>query len=369
METGEESAMRNIYFIRISRYKFFLPVICFLLIFFLSSERLYSQVDSVKGIPIEFTIQRTLQAGESGIGLNGTFNNWGDFYNRHPYQLKNIGNNIWTITVPLLPDSARNYTYNGAGFYEYKFVTYSISGKDTSITAWIPDPYNPVTDPKNNNNSVLYITDPFVYQLQPLNGLVTKEKLPAITAKFGTALGNQLDLSSLKFILDGVEVPNSSTYYDANKNLFTYKINTPLALGNHSVIISIKNNKGFTGADTSAFTISNLIVQAPYQFIFDQYSPNLKLLGDSVTTASIQGAFNNYGADPMTGPDADGLFTVNEVLPLNTKTEYQYIIKSASASTAYFYDPDNPHLNPDFNPYVIKLVNNIPVINISCRKL
>lgn len=349
--------------VRISQNIFFLPAFCLFLIFFVSSTFVYSQVDSTNGIPYEFTIQRTLQAGESGVGINGTFNNWGDYYNRHPYQMKNIGNNTWKITIPLMPDTARNYTYNGAGFYEYKFVTYSISGNDTSITAWIPDPYNPVTDPKNNNNSVLYITDPMVYMLQPLDGLVTKEKLPAVTAKFATGPGNQLDVSSIKLVIDDVEVPNSPGYYNAGQNLFTYQITTPLPLGNHTVKLSIKNSKGFAGTDSSTFTISNLILQAPYQFVFDQYSPNLKLLGDSVLTASIQGSFNNYGADPMTGPDADGLFTINEVLPLNVKTEYQFIIKSASASTAYFYDPDNPHLNPDFNPYIIKQVNAIPVIN------
>jgi cyclomaltodextrinase len=355
--------MERINYLRIFNFKSFLSSIYFLLLFFTLSGVLHAQVDSIHGIPVEFTIQRTLQAGEAGVGLNGTFNNWGDYYNRHPYQLKNIGNNTWTITVPLLPDTTRNYTYNGPGFYEYKFVTYSISGKDTSITAWIPDPYNPVTDPKNNNNSILYVTDPVVYRLQPLNGLITKEKLPAISAKLATGSGNQLDVSSIKLMLDGSEVPNSSGYYDSSQNLFMYQVTSPLSLGVHNVILSVKNNKGFTGADTSTFTVSNLIVQAPYQFIFDPYSPNLKLLGDSVMTSSIQGSFNNYGADPMIGPDSDGLFTINEVLPINVKTEYQFIIKSASASTAYFYDPDNPHLNSDFNPYVIKQVNNIPVIN------
>ena len=101
-----------------------------LLLFGLIPAVLYSQVDSVNGIPVEFKLQRVLQAGESGIGLNGTFNNWGEFYNRHPFVMKNQGDNVWTITVPLLPDTARNYTYKEAGFYEYKFVTYSISGSD-----------------------------------------------------------------------------------------------------------------------------------------------------------------------------------------------------------------------------------------------
>ncbi|MEJ2616660.1 MAG: hypothetical protein P8Z35_17015 [Ignavibacteriaceae bacterium] len=104
-----------------------------LLLLVLLPAVLYSQVDSVNGIPIEFQLQRVLQTGESGVGLNGTFNNWGEFYNRHPFVMKNDGENVWTVTVPLLPDTARNYTYLGPGFYEYKFVTYSISGSDTSI--------------------------------------------------------------------------------------------------------------------------------------------------------------------------------------------------------------------------------------------
>ena len=102
------------------------------------------------------------------MGLNGSFNNWGDYYNRHPLPLKNLGGNKWGVTVNLLPDTARKYTYLGPGFYEYKFVTYRISGKDTSITAWIPDPQNPRTDPDDNNNSILYVTDPMIYRLLPL---------------------------------------------------------------------------------------------------------------------------------------------------------------------------------------------------------
>ena len=329
----------------------------------LQPEKIYSQVDSVNGIPIEFEIQRTLQAGESGVGLNGTFNNWGNYYNRHPYPLKNIGNNTWVITVPLLPDSARNYTYNGPGFYEYKFVTYSISGGDTSITAWIPDPQNPVTDPKDNNNSILYITDPIVYRLLPVDGLITKEKTPLISAKIATGYQTRIDISSIKLFIDGAEVPNSPSYYDSSKHSLSYQIQDPLPLGDHTVKITVMNNKGFMGADSSTFKISNLITEAPYQFIFDPYSPNLKFLGDSITNVSIQGAFNNYGADPLTGPDSDGLFKIKEVLPLNVKTEYQFIVKGASASTAYLYDPDNPHLNPDFNPYVIKQINTIPEID------
>lgn len=326
------------------------------------SESIYAQVDNVNGIPIQFQLERKLQAGETGIGLNGTFNNWGNNYNRHPFPLTNIGNDTWVVTVPLLPDSARNRIHNGPGFYEYKFVTYSISGNDTSITAWIPDPLNPETDPQDNNNSILYLTDPKVYSLVPVNGTVMKDKMPLITGRIATGLKNHLNISSINFQIDGVAIPNSIQYFDSTTQTFTYQVQDEFSLGNHKIKLSIENDKGFLGTDSSSFTISNLILAAPYEFIFDPYSPSLKFLGDSISTVSIQGVFNNYGADPLTGPDADGLFKIKEVLPLGTKTEYQFIVKGASATTAYLNDPDNPHLNSDYNPYVIKQVTTVPSI-------
>ena len=336
----------------------------FLFLSVLLPSVLSAQVDSINGIPIEFELQRTLQAGERGVGLNGTFNNWGEFYNRHPYVLKNTGDNRWTITVPLLADSARNYTYYGAGFYEYKFVTYSISGADTSITSWITDPYNPRNDPLDNNNSILYITDPYIYRLQPKDGLVTKEKTPFITGKIAVGRQNHLNISTLRLEIDGIEIPNSPDYYDSTEHLFNYQITTPLGLGKHKIKLSVMNDKGFVGADSSSFTISNLILSAPYEFVFDPLSPSLKFLGDSISTVSIQGAFNNYGADPLSGPDEDGIFKLKEILPIGSKITYQYIVKGASAPTAYLYDPDNPRLGSDYNPFVIKQVVTVPVINI-----
>ncbi|MCL4509893.1 MAG: hypothetical protein M1470_02335, partial [Bacteroidetes bacterium] len=54
----------------------------------------HAQVDS-SGVPITFVFTHKLAAGETGVGLNGNFNNWGVYYNRHPYQMQNVGNNLW----------------------------------------------------------------------------------------------------------------------------------------------------------------------------------------------------------------------------------------------------------------------------------
>ncbi len=320
----------------------------------------YAQLDS-SGVPITFVFTHKLAAGETGVGLNGNFNNWGVYYNRHPYQMQNVGNNLWTITVPLAPDTARSYSFNGPGFYEYKFVTYNISGSDTTIVNWFPDPLDARQDASNNNNSILYVTDPTVYQLSPLNKSIINNKTPVISARIAAANASKLVASSIQLTIGGVPVPNSSSYFDSTTGQFSYQVATQFTPGTYTVKLSAMNNKGFMGADSSTFTVSSAIVSAPYTFVFDPYSPNLKYLGDSITAVSIQGPFNFYGADPLTGPDSDGIFKINEMLPVGQQvTNYQFIVKGASAVTAYVADPDNPNLGPDYAPYVVKTINPLP---------
>ncbi|MGB9773859.1 MAG: alpha-amylase family glycosyl hydrolase [Bacteroidota bacterium] len=340
------------------------PLLCFLqfLLLVCSIERGFSQVDSVHGVPVEFEFRHVLQPDETGVGLNGTFNNWGVYYNRHPFQMQNVGNNVWKITVPLRPDTARRYTYRGPGFYEYKFVTYRISGNDTSIVGWFPDPMNSRNDPSDYNNSILYVTDPMVYNLQPLNGAIINEKTPTITAKIAVGLESSLDLSSIQLEINGTAVPNSPLYYDSTSHRFTYVVPHPLAPGTYTAKLYVRNNQGFVGSDSTTFTVSNAIVVSPYTFIFDPSSPNLKYLGDSIMSVSVRGPFNNYGADRLTGPDEDGLFKGTELLYIGKKTSYDFILRSISGATAYVMDPDNPSLSYDYSPYVIKTVNPYPTI-------
>jgi len=330
------------------------------LIFFASS--VVAQVDSTKGVTIEFEFEHALAAGENGVGLEGTFNDWGVYYNRHPYQMVNVGGNLWKIAVPLLPDTARSYKYKGPGFYEYKFVTYNITGGDTSIVGWFPDPNNSRTDPSDNNNSILYVTDPIVYNLHPLNGSILNNKNPIISAKIAAANDRKIDLSSFKLEINGTTIPNSQSYYDSSTSRFTYSFPSPLSEGTYTVKLSVKNDKGFIGADSSTFTIANAIVNGPYAFTFDPFSPNLNYTGDSILTVSVSGQFNNFGADAMSGPDVDGLYRVTETLPVGQRSSYNFIVRDKHNITAYLTDPINPLLGTDYSPYVVKQVQILPTI-------
>ena len=225
-----------------------------------------AQVDSTKGVPITFVFTHTLQAGETGVGINGTFNNWGFYNNRHPYQMQNVGNNTWEITVPLTPDTTGHYTKpggsgnDGPGVYEYKFVTYNISGGDTTIAGWFPDPLDPLQNAGNNNNSILYVTDPAIYDLTPLSGSTINNKSPVVSARIVSALSSKLVVSSIKLTINGVPVSNSPSYFDSTAGTFSYRAPSPLLAGKYSVVLSAMNNEGSVGIDSSIFDISNAIV-------------------------------------------------------------------------------------------------------------
>ncbi len=343
-----------------------------LVLSFASLSSLHAQVDSTNGVPITFVFKHALLAGEMGVGLNGTFNNWGNYYNRHPYKMQNIGNDTWSITVPLTPDSAGIYippTGSGddaPGVYEYKFVTYNISGGDTTIVGWFPDPLDARQNAANNNNSILHVTNPAIYNLSPLNGSTINIKTPVISARIAAAETGRLEVSSIELTINGVEVANSPSYFDSTTGLFSYPVSTPMTPGRYSMKLSAMSSDGFTGADSSTFTVSNAIVEAPYTFVFDPYSPNLKFLGDSITAVSVQGPFNFYGSDPLSGPDSEGVFKADEMLPVDQEvTNYQFIVRGASAVAGYVPDPDNPNLTSDYSPYVIKTINHDPKIEPS----
>ena len=94
--------------------------------------------------------------------LPGVFNGWGS-----PYQANTpscIGEDhasamsfvrferYWLYTIPLEIGST----------YEYKVqVHLNIAGTDCS---WLTDPLNPRSDPADNDNSVLTVTDPMIFQ-------------------------------------------------------------------------------------------------------------------------------------------------------------------------------------------------------------
>ena len=299
-------------------------------------------------VPVEFEFYKEIKPPDIGVGLQGTFNNWGGPGNAHPIPMANVGGNIWKVTVPL-----------AIGRYEYKFVTYQVSAAgDTGNFSWFTDPNNPDFGGPFNN-SYLTVDDPMIYYLLPMNNTVTNDPRLSITAKISWANSSSINLSSLTFLLDNFPVPNPAQYFDTTSRIFRFTPSSPLEYKVHTVELSIANNKGSIARIKATFSIVNRIIAAPYTFIFDPLSPNFKLVG-SIKKVEIKGTFNNLGSDPMAGPDSDGVYTYTVPLKIGVPSFYQYIINGGQ----YIDDPDNPLMQADFGTIAIKQVQAYPTIKI-----
>ncbi len=319
----------------------------FALIF--SAAAAYGQA-SGNVVPVTFQFTRSVSAPDAGIGLNGSFNNWGNNpdgtgSNAHLIPLTTSGSNYWTVTLNLVP-----------GTYSYKFVTYKVSAAgDTSVDSWFTDPLNSNVDGSGYYNSIISVSDPMIYYVLPLNNGLINTKKPDISAQISWASASTIATSSLSILLDGQPVANPGQYFDATARKVDYVPSLSLSLGTHTAQISVSNMAG--GADTvkTSFTVTNAVVSAPYTFRFDPLSPNLKLVGP-LESVAVKGAFNNYGADPLTGPDSDGVYSYTVPLNVGAANSYQYIINGGQ----YIDDPDNPILDQNFMTVAVKQVSPLP---------
>ncbi|MBI2417065.1 MAG: hypothetical protein HYV28_04055 [Ignavibacteriales bacterium] len=117
-------------------------------------------------VPVEFRFNHTLAATDSGVGLNGSFNNW----TNGVFKMKQFQPNWWKVKLEL-----QQLTY------EYKFVTYRDTVGQSGITGYFTDPLNPIVGGPFAN-SYMKVRDPMIYYFLPKNGTSTQIERPAITA-------------------------------------------------------------------------------------------------------------------------------------------------------------------------------------------
>ncbi len=313
---------------------------------------IYAQSDSSL-IPVEFDFYKVLTPPDVGVGINGTFNNWGNNpdgtgNNKHVHPMDNIGNNNWKTIIPI-----------AKGVSEYKFVTYQIgTNGDTIVSSWITDPTNSNFGGPYNN-SRMNVADPMIYYLQPMNNTSINIKQPVISAKISWAYSSKINLSSLKFLVDNTAIPNAQQYFDTTSRTLSYTPPTAFTPGKHAVELSVSNDKSLIDDETTNFTVVNAIINAPYTFVFDPLSPNFKQVG-KINQVGIKATFNNLGNDPMAGPDSDGLYKITVPLQIGMPNFYQFIINGGQ----YIDDPDNPLMEKDFGTIVVKHVDPAPHFEI-----
>ncbi len=173
---------------------------------------------SAQSVDVTFRYVPPPEPGFTRVFLPGEFNGWG------PNSSGTI--NIGAPSEMMFLDSLNQWIYqiplNVGQTYSYKVHFHrNASGSDWE---WITDPLNPISDPADNNNSVLQVADPMVFQ--PAHELNADGLVAAVSAGiFGTQ-----PINTLMFEVNGVE-QDGLTLYDPANGIFRYVLPQPIAPG------------------------------------------------------------------------------------------------------------------------------------------
>ena len=169
----------------------------------------------------------------ANVYLPGEFNGW-TINNPISRMTFDPVTSTWSKTVRLrvggpnpLPDAIKSIP----GAYQYK-----IHAGD-----WLQDPLNPRKNPKDNNNSYLFIRNPTIHLLlpnsTPASGII-RTRFPEITAYIFPSISSGVDLSTIKVSIDGEEFTNIGSNYNPSLKRLSFTPPNPLADGEHNLILS-----------------------------------------------------------------------------------------------------------------------------------
>ncbi|MEX0603055.1 MAG: alpha-amylase family glycosyl hydrolase, partial [Bacteroidota bacterium] len=148
----------------------------------------------------------------------------------------------WTKTVRL---RVGGHVGGGVpGAYQYK---YNINGNSSG---WLSDPLNHRLNASDNNNSILYIGNPTIFQLVPnqRTGIV-REGNPVISAYLFPVVGGEVDADSITVTVGTSVYTNLGSFYDPTTRKFAFQVPDRVPNGTHTVYLT-------AGANTDSVTIT-----------------------------------------------------------------------------------------------------------------
>jgi len=185
-------------------------------------------------------------AGKSNVSLPGEFNNWTPAAAPMQYQ----GNDLWTRTERLRIGGNPNPPAVGVpGAWQYKFYT--------GDNPWPNDPLNHHTNPRDNDNSFIYLKDPVIYHFLPnqRTGFVETQR-PTISAYLYPKVGTVVDTAAIALTIDDTTLTNLGGFYDFATQQFVFPVPFDLEDGGHTAILEAGAN-----ADTVSFVVQSQSVQ------------------------------------------------------------------------------------------------------------
>lgn len=287
--------------------------------------------------------------------LPGSFNNWGPNNNgciapTAPSVMTFVEDlNQWTYTTTLLVGQT----------YAYKVhLHYTPSGSGCGSN-WLTDPLNDRFDPSDNNNSLLTVTDPLLFQLareQNDDGDVY-----AVSAGlFGTQA-----ITSLTFEVNGAE-QDGLAFYDAGTGIFRFELGTPVPAGSQFKLTAT-DAEGTTVTDEVGLippTVEDAPRPAGVQdgityWDHDPTTATLSLFAPGKSYVHVLGDFNNWEIDDAylmkrdatAGEDSVRWWLTLDGLTPTQEYGFQYLIDGEQRIADFFsekvLDPNNDAFIPD----------------------
>lgn len=303
-----------------------------------SWQNLFAQPDSV-----DVTFYFKPSGNPAAVFLPGEFNNWGPNSSgvisaNAPSRMNfDAATGRWVKTVRLrvggpvpLPDPRPGKSISGA--YQYKF--------NENGNTWLSDPLNPLRNPNDNDNSILYINNPTIHYLSPnsVSGLV-RGTLPRVSAYMYPAKNSAIDTASIRLYIDNTEYKNLGANYEASTHSFSFIPPAPLPGGVHKLKLAASTTNSSQNADSTTFTIlinPPLVVEALPAGAKD----GINYLSPTAATLALQaprkdfvyviGSFNNWQIDTnyfmKRTPDSSRYWiTLNNLTP-GTQYLFQYLV-------------------------------------------
>jgi glycosidase len=283
-------------------------------------------------VPVEFEFKFLKFGTDSGVGINGTFNNWGDVYPMH----LTVPLDGWTRTMNLAP-----------GSYVYKFVTYIDTVGQAGVTGWYTDPLNPVYKGPFRD-SFIDVADPMIYYPSPMPESEVTDSKPLISFKIAHSLRRTLDRDACELIIDGIPVSGAGRYYNSATHRLAYTPKEALFKGAHTVTLRIRTTDGATAEYSTAFTTLSGIGDTPLTLTFDGRNPHL-VLNEIPAEATLEW-MDLPLSHPLADPDGDGYFTREIRMKLNDPHYYRIVVDK---QIYLEFDPGNPLLNEEYRSVVV----------------
>ncbi|HTX18572.1 MAG TPA: alpha-amylase family glycosyl hydrolase [Bacteroidota bacterium] len=203
---------------------------------------------------VDVTFTYTTQSNPTAVFVPGEFNNWGPnaagvISSSAPSKMaKDPTTGVWYKTIRLRVGGNVGGMWSGA--YEYKF------NENGTSSGWLSDPINPRQDAANNNNSIIYVNSPTIFQLLPnkTSGVVTVQH-PTITAYVFPSISTGVDTNSFQLQIDSATYPIPASAYNTQTKFLSFRTPSALDNGPRKITLFAKRFGNGPVSDSATFTV------------------------------------------------------------------------------------------------------------------